>query len=116
MVRSRADDESVRRGVRYGLVSSLVAVPISGGLIAARASTVADVALAVLAVIVVAESVALLTNWRAGTDAIVARFREDSGSRSVFAYFPVWGLRMMSGPLLLIGMLQFGAGLSYLAS
>jgi hypothetical protein len=77
---------------------------------------VADIALAALGVIVVAESVAVLTNWRAGTDAIVSWLREDSGSGSVLAYLPSWGLRIMSGPLLLIGMLQFGAALSYLAS
>jgi hypothetical protein len=98
----------------YGLIASGVAVPLSGLLIAARANPIADVLIALLGIAIILESLALVTNWRGGTDSVVSRLRKTQGS--VLGYFRTWGLRIMAIPLLFIGILLLGASINYLLS
>lgn len=96
-----------------GLVPAVVAVPACGALTAARENVIADVILLILATGIVLESLALLTNWRHGTDAVVSHYRKTPNS--IVASLRGWSFRLMAAPLLLIGLLFFGASISYLA-
>lgn len=100
-------DETLYRGLTVAGVAG-VAMAL---LLLASGLRVVDLAIALLAVVLVAEGFGLAINWRGGTRAIVVTLRQEGGP-SLLSLMPAWAWRLMGLCLAFIGFVALGMALS----